>query len=251
MSRTHTKYPPVAMTATRAVPFVRRVLRVLLVLLALVVAYLGTVAIWSWASIDEVMSSDPVHARPSPLSGRQTEMLLKIEDPTFLTHSGLSLADGQGFTTISSSVARDVLLSGADLGGFKGSFQRLYRGIFACCKKLDIGRDVMALVLNAKVSKQDQLKTYIAKVYMGTNEGVHVEGLEQASNSYFGKPLNTLTEQEFAGLVAMIKAPNQFHPVKNRAAYDSRLIKVKAIISGKCKPDGWFDTSYEHCENHP
>lgn len=238
-------------TAIRTKHAVALVCKALLILLALLAAYLGAVAIWSWTAVDQVMASHSGHTAPLPLSASQTTILFQIEDPTFLTHSGLSLADGQGLTTISSSVARDVFLLGADLDGAKGSFQRFYRGIFACCKKLDIGRDVMALVLNANVSKQDQLQTYVAKVYMGTNKGAQVNGLAQASNSYFGKPLNMLADHEFAGLVAMIKAPNQFHPVKNRAAYDSRLTKVKAIISGRCKPDGWFDTSYDHCHDRP
>lgn len=222
----------------------------LLITLALLAAYLGAVALWASAAVGEVMSQHSGQAAAPSLSAGQTAILLKIEDPTFLTHSGLSLADGQGLTTISSSVARDIFLFGVDLGGVKGSFQRFYRNVFACCKKLDIGRDVMALVLNAHVSKQEQLSRYIANIYMGTAKGVQVRGLEQASNSYFGKSLNTLTDLEFAGLVAMIKAPNQFHPVKNRTAYVSRLTKVNAIISGKCEPDGWFDTSFDHCHDN-
>lgn len=220
---------------------------VLLVALVFLIAYLGAVALWSWNTVDEAVSRGYGQGSRSPLSASHADILFKIEDPTFLTHSGLSLADGQGLTTISSSVARDVFLFGADLGGISGGFQRFYRRVFACCKKIDIGRDVMALVLNASVSKQQQLSIYVSNVYMGTHKGVQVRGLEPASNRYFGKPLNTLTDPEFAGLAAMIKAPNQFHPMTNRAAYELRVTRVLAIVSAQCRPRGWFDTAYEHC----
>lgn len=240
--------PPLPRASAQPLKVLRKAL---LIIFSLLLAYLVVVALWSWAAVDEIMASNPAKPAAPSLSASQTAILLKIEDPTFLTHSGLSLADGQGFTTISSSVARDIFLFGADLDGVKGGFQRFYRGVFACCKKVDIGRDMMALVLNAKVSKQEQLSRYVSNVYMGTHQGGQIRGLAQASNSYFGKALDTLTDSEFAGLVAMIKAPNQFHPMTSRAAYDLRAARVMAIISGQCKPNGWFDTAYQHCATHP
>ncbi|MES2070090.1 MAG: transglycosylase domain-containing protein [Pseudomonadota bacterium] len=208
-------------------------------------AYLVVVAAWASASFDDAMSSVPV-AIPS-LSTRQTEILLRVEDPTFYQHSGLSLADGQGLATISSAVASQVFLSDRRLAGMEGALQRFYRGVFDCCKRADFGRDVMALVLNAKLSKDKQLALYVSEVYMGTNRGQQVKGLTAAAQSYLGKPLQQTTEQEFIGLVAMIKAPNWYHPVRNPAAHLLRAARIQALLSGKCKPDGWFDTSYNRC----
>ena len=42
----------------------------------------------------------PQALRAAGLSSSQTAILLKIEDPTFFNHSGLSLSDGQGLTTM-------------------------------------------------------------------------------------------------------------------------------------------------------
>jgi membrane peptidoglycan carboxypeptidase len=56
-----------------------------------------------------------------------------------------------------------------------------------------------------------------------------------------------LDDDEMARLVAMIKAPNELHPVRNREAYALRLARVRAVLSGRCKPDGWLDTNYAHC----
>lgn len=220
--------------------------KALLAFALFLLAYLLTAAAWSWSALDEALVAFPA-AGIVATSPRQTELLLKIEDPTFYQHAGLSLADGQGVTTISSAIARDVFLTHAQLAGGKGMMQSLYRAVFNCCKKVDIGRDVMALVLDANVSKQRQLELYVADVYMGTHQGDQVRGLHHAAQSYFGKPLAHLSESEFAGLVGMIKAPNQFHPIKHRPAFDERARRVAAIMAGTCRPTGWFDTSFDQC----
>lgn len=219
-----------------------------LVGLALLIAYLAGVAVWSLASVQQVVDHYAMPARGTGLSTRQTDILLRIEDPTFFSHRGLSVGSGQGVATISSAVARDGFLYDVPLDGINGSFQSLYRSVFDCCKKVDIGRDVMALVLNAHLSKERQLAAYVARVYMGTSDGLQVRGLPQAAATYFGRSLDELTDPEFAGLVAMIKAPNYFHPVKNRPAYDVRVARVNAILAGKCTPSGWFDTAFAHCD---
>lgn len=214
----------------------------------LLLAYLGIAAIWAKASVDQLMAAYPATASGSALSQRQQDILLKIEDPTFFKHRGLSLADGQGATTISSSITRAVFLERGDLQGARGRFQEVYRGVFACCKKIDLGRDAMALVLDAHVSKQRQLDLFVSHVYMGTSGAIQVMGLEQASLLYFGQPLRELDEPGFISLVGMVKAPNQFHPQNKQQAFELRRLRVANIISGACRPSGWFDTSYDDCK---
>lgn len=237
------------MIETKARPMFKKTLRrASLLLPAVLLAYLAVVAAWSAASVDTLIHDNPVPADAARLSASQSAILLRIEDPTFFTHPGLSVGRGQGFATITSAVARDLFLSEGRLGGVRGALQSFYRGVFACCKKIDLGRDVMALVLNAHLSKQAQLSAYVARVYMGTDQGRQLRGLEQASRSYLAKPLGALTDQEFAALVAMIKAPNTFHPRRNRAAYDVRVAGVRSLIAGKCQASGWFDTALGHCD---
>lgn len=219
--------------------------RALITVPMLLVLYLAVVIGWASATVGEIVAGYPPAA--SGLTVRQADMLLKIEDPTFYGHKGLSLADGQGFTTVSSALARDLFLFHGELAGIKGVLQSFYRGVFACCKKIDLGRDTMALVLDASVSKDRQLAIYVAKVYMGTHAGVQVSGLANAASAYFGKPLSALTELELAGLVGMIKAPNQFHPLQHAAAFAGRRDKVSAVSADSCKSAGWFDTAYMQC----
>jgi membrane carboxypeptidase/penicillin-binding protein len=224
----------------------RRLGKALLAVAALLLVYLAIVAGWAAASVDTLLARHPA-TQQAALSPSQLAILLKIEDPSFLAHRGLSLADGQGVATLSSAVARELFLYDASLTGVTGGLQRFYRAVFECCKKVDLGRDTMALVLDASASKQRQLALYVATVYMGRHEGRQVRGLEAAAQAYLGKPLAAVKDDEMAGLVAMIKAPNEYHPVRNRDAYQLRLARVRAVLAGRCRPDGWLDTSYAHC----
>jgi membrane carboxypeptidase/penicillin-binding protein len=219
--------------------------KALLALVVCTLAYILVAAMWAWLSFDDTLSRAPMTALN--LSARQTEILLKVEDPTFYQHRGLSLADGQGVATISSAVAGQLFLSERKLPGMRGAMQTWYRGVFACCKRIDLGRDVMALVLDAKLSKDRQLALYVSHVYMGTDRGEQVTGLPHAAQHYVGKPLDHTTEQEFIALVAMIKAPNLYHPERNRAAHRLRTARLQAMLSGQCQPAGWFDTTYSRC----
>ncbi|MGG7606333.1 transglycosylase domain-containing protein [Massilia sp. BKSP1R2A-1] len=220
--------------------------RVLLLLTILILAYLALAGAWAWTVLDEALATRPV-ADTAPLSARQTAILLRVEDPTFFEHAGLSIAPGQGVATISSALARDVFLGSGRLDGMNGAVQRFYRGVFNCCKRIDLGRDVMTLVLNSRMSKRDQLTRYVATVYMGTHEGQQVNGLAPAARNYLGKPLEATNEAEFVKLVAMIKAPNQYHPVRGPEALAQRVARIEALLAGRCTPSGWFDTEFKDC----
>lgn len=40
-----------------------------------------------------------------------------------------------------------------------------------------------------------------------------------------------------------------FYPEKGARFLEGRISRIKKIIAGICKPDGWFDIEYEHCAN--
>lgn len=219
--------------------------KTVLAVFLLAAAYLGLVAVWAATSFNAVMEAAP--PPPMPLSARQTAILLRVEDPTFFKHPGVSLAEGQGVATISSAVARDLYLSGRPLSGFSGVLQRFYSRVFDCCKRIDLGRDVMAFVLDAKLPKRNQLALYVADVYMGASDGKQIVGLPMAAETYLRKPLDEASEAEFIALVAMIKAPNQYHPLLHPEQHTARVARIEALLAGKCRPDGWFDTVYDAC----
>lgn len=209
--------------------------------------YLGTVWIWANAAgsnlLSELHDSSPVVV----LKPQHATALIRIEDPTFYEHSGLDISNGQGLTTITSGLAKMVFLGDHQLDGAQGALQSFYRGVFNCCKKIDLGRDVMALVLNSKATKQDQLNLFASSAYLGSKDGKGIIGFENAATAYYDKELSELTEDEFYGLVAMLIAPNYYHPLKNSEIHAERTRRIKAVVNGQCKPNGWRDLIYEHC----
>ncbi|MFC5460846.1 transglycosylase domain-containing protein [Massilia niabensis] len=221
-----------------------------LVLPAFLLAYLSIVAVWAWGAFGDAVRLAPP-AEVVSLTRWQTAILLRVEDPGFYEHPGLSIASGQGLATISGAVARDVFLYQGEFDGVRGRFQKFYRKVFDCCRRVDLGRDVMALVLDARMPKQEQLALYTARVYMGTDKGSQIRGLGQASRSYLGKPLTATTELEFIQLVAMIKAPNHYHPRKNPVVLAERTRRIHTLVSGQCVSNGWFDTSFDQCALNP
>lgn len=226
----------------------RRFLRYAAGAASIIVLYLATAGVWASLSVEALLQGVESAGEPHPLTPSQTDMLLRIEDPTFFDHAGLDVSRGQGLTTITSSLARSIFLSGKDLDGASGVFQSLYRAVFACCKQIDLGRDVMALVLDRHVSKERQLRLYVSTVYMGSHERKAVTGLGAAAKVYFGKELADLSADEFMTLVAMIKSPNVHHPVRGAGELALRVSRIKRVLAGTCAPDGWFDTDYGHCQ---
>ena len=73
---------------------------------------------------------------------------------------------------------------------------------------------ILALRLERALSKERILELYLNEIYLGGRS----YGVAAAALSYFGKPLSELTLPEAAYLAAVPKAPNNYHPVRNRAA---------------------------------
>lgn len=215
--------------------------------LSFLTVYLVTVWLWANSAAPDLLEKMHHNSPVAMLDPQHTAALIKIEDPSFYDHRGLDISNGQGLTTVTSSVATLVFLGDHQLGGAKGRLQSVYRGIFNCCRRIDLGRDVMALVLNSKLSKQDQLNIFLTSAYLGSSDGRAVIGFEQAAVAYYGKALFELTEDEFLGIVAMLLAPNHYHPERYPENHTQRLNRVRAVVSGQCEPSGWLDLTYDHC----
>ncbi|RLV57680.1 hypothetical protein D5018_21295 [Parashewanella curva] len=137
--------------------FKHQVKVVFLFIIIFSISYLAIAVIWANYVVEELLEESPSAAQNIDLQPEHLKALLKIEDPEFYQHYGLNISNGQGLTTISSVVARDLFLNYKKLNGVKGSFQSFYKAVFSCCKKIDFGRDVMAVVLDSHATKEQQL----------------------------------------------------------------------------------------------
>ncbi|HUR00749.1 MAG TPA: PBP1A family penicillin-binding protein [Gemmatimonadaceae bacterium] len=67
---------------------------------------------------------------------------------------------------------------------------------------------LLAVVLDARLSKNEILELYINEVYLGHYGGNPILGVDQASRLYFGKPAARLRIDEAALIACIIRAPN-------------------------------------------
>ncbi len=68
---------------------------------------------------------------------------------------------------------------------------------------------ILAVVLDARLSKDELLELYLNDVYLGHHEGLPILGIDEAALLYFEKTPRQLRVDEAALLAAMIRAPNQ------------------------------------------
>jgi penicillin-binding protein 1B len=71
---------------------------------------------------------------------------------------------------------------------------------------------ILAIVLDARLSKDDILELYLNDVYLGHHEGSPVLGVDEAARLYFGKAPARLRVDEAALLAAIVRAPNRDNP---------------------------------------
>jgi len=92
---------------------------------------------------------------------------------------------------------------------------------------------ILAVVLDARLSKDEILELYLNDVYLGHHLGSPILGIDEAARLYFDKPPTRLRVDEAALLAGMIRAPNQRRPDVARARRDSILIVMRKR--------GWID----------
>ncbi|HSP13750.1 MAG TPA: PBP1A family penicillin-binding protein [Thermoanaerobaculia bacterium] len=73
---------------------------------------------------------------------------------------------------------------------------------------------LLAIILDARLTKNDILAIYLNEVYLGHSGGSPVLGVDEASRLYFGKPATQLRLDEAALLASIVRAPNRDNPQK-------------------------------------
>lgn len=73
----------------------------------------------------------------------------------------------------------------------------------------------MALVLEARYSKEQILEMYLNEIYLGQWRSMAIHGIGEAARFYFGRNVEDLSLGESAALAGMIQAPNRYSPYRN------------------------------------
>ncbi len=154
-----------------------------------------------------------------PLSYEQfppqmVQAILASEDDRFFEHPGVDYQGilraavelaktgnkSQGGSTITMQVARNFFLTP------EKSFMR------------KINEIVLSLNIESELSKEEILALYMNKIFLGQRS----YGFAAAAQTYFGRPIDQLSVDEYALLAGLPKAPSTLNPVANPEAAKTR-----------------------------
>ena len=96
---------------------------------------------------------------------------------------------------------------------------------------------VLAVDLDARLSKDEILELYLNDVYLGHHGGTPILGIDEASRLYFDKSPKALRVDEASLLAAMIRAPNRDTPEKRPDIARARRNAILAVMRDR----GWID----------
>ena len=152
-------------------------------------------------------------------------MLLLVEDQSFFQHWGVDFKEIirvfygylfedkpiRGASTITQQLIKNTLLS---------SNKTLSR-------KID--EALMAMLMELNYDKNYILERYMNTVYLAQQGSIAVHGFTSASQFYFAKKVEDLYLREMATLVALLKGPSYYHPVKHPDRLNKRVNMILSM----------------------
>ncbi|PWG01611.1 transglycosylase domain-containing protein [Sphingosinicella humi] len=167
------------------------------------------------------ITDDPVSVADLP--AHVPNAFLAIEDRRFHNHSGI---DPWG---ILRAAARNALAGGVVEGGSTIT-QQLAKLAFLSSDQTatrKLREALIAVWLEAWLSKEEILSRYLSSVYFGDN----VYGLRAASHHYFDRPPEDLTVGQAAMLAGLMKAPSRLNPTSNlEGARERTQVVLNAMV---------------------
>ena len=160
--------------------------------------------------------------------------LKAIEDRNFDTHVGFSVRG-----IIRAFVVN--LRSGSMQQGGSTLTQQLVKSYFLDNRRTlerKLQEVAMAIILDARFSKQDLLTAYINEIFLGQNGARAIHGFGLGAQFYFNKPLGELAPDEIATLISIIRGPSYYNPFR----HPQRALERRDRILQTLHADGLIDT---------
>ena len=148
--------------------------------------------------------------------------LIAIEDRGFESHHGIDPL------AILRAMLANIRAGGVVQGGSTLT-QQLVKNFFLNSDRTlqrKINEAIMALLLEAHYSKDEILEAYLNEVYLGQDGKRAIHGFGLASQFYFERPLNELSAEHIALLVAIVKGPSYYNPRR----YGKRALERRNLV---------------------
>ncbi len=160
--------------------------------------------------IHELFTYKRIYVPLDRIPDHTVKALLATEDRDFYDHWGIdlkrvpkaifidliTLSFRQGFSTITMQLARNLYTKKI---GFQKNINRKLREILT------------ALQIERTYSKREILEMYLNMAYFG--HGVY--GIQSAARKYFNKDVSELTPEESATIIALLKSPAYYSPIRH------------------------------------
>jgi penicillin-binding protein 1A len=157
--------------------------------------------------------------------------VVSIEDRRFFSHFGL---DPRG---LARAMWQNVKSGRVSQGGSTLT-QQLAKNVFLTPNrtlKRKVQELLLAFWLEARLTKQDILALYFNRVYFGAG----AYGVKAAAETYFNRPVQSLTRGEAAMLAGLLKAPSRYAPTRNPDAARQRAL----LVINAMRETGFYDTA--------
>jgi membrane peptidoglycan carboxypeptidase len=163
------------------------------------------------------------------MSKNMINAVIATEDPRFFKHVGVDILSliratlgvassglsGPGGSTITMQYVKNSLIEAANIAGDEEALEAAT--VTTIDRKV---REIrFAMALETVTSKEDILAGYLNLSFFGNQ----LNGIESASNYYFGVKAKDLTVPQAALLTAMLRAPNAYKPDEEENLPDAKI----------------------------
>ncbi len=158
--------------------------------------------------------------------------LLSTEDRDFYHHHGIS------FKAIARAMWAN-LKAGSVVQGGSTITQQLVKNFYLTSERSlwrKFNEALMALILEYRFKKDDILEAYLNEIYLGQDGASSVHGFGLASEFYFGQPLEHLSLDQIATLVALVRGPSYYDPRR----YPERCVKRRNLVLEEMHKQGYI-----------
>lgn len=152
---------------------------------------------------------------PSALSQERIDILVKVQDPRFWEHTGVDWRFPLA-TTVTQSIVKKLYFE-----NFHPGFPKIKQTLIAY------------FAVAPLTSKNAQLAAFL-----------DVNGFEGSSLRWFGKPLQSLDDEEFLSLIATNNTPKIAPGTKEN---EERVARIKKYLAGQCERHGLADVWLDEC----